>query len=233
MLAQWLDVNKPLLFLEGDRMITPESRLLEPRYELPPFDPAKLTALDWIGVDIRKESQRAERRTDSIQFHMSRHLQETDAFDVLIDDDGAGEAADLVGLRIDGNDIIVTLVHCKYSSADRPGARVKDLYELCGQAVRGAKWRHQGLDPLLRHLDQRAQHSMQRTGISPYEVGTIEDLYRIRRLAPQLRPRLRTVLAQPGLSARASTPEHLRLLAGAQSYVHAVARSTFTVYCST
>ncbi|MFH9002126.1 hypothetical protein ACH4E5_02595 [Streptomyces afghaniensis] len=40
------------------------------------------------------------------------------------------------------------------------------------------------------------------------------------------------MLAHPGLSASACTQEHLRLLAGADTYVHALARGTFTVYCS-
>lgn len=106
------------------------------------------------------------------------------------------------------------------------------MYELCGQAVRGAKWRQDHLGPLLNHLDRRARSFRARTGVSPFEVGSIEELYRIRELAPQLRPRVHTVLAQPGLSASACTEEHLRLLAGAETYVHALTRGTFTVYCS-
>ncbi|MFI1533364.1 hypothetical protein [Streptomyces anandii] len=71
-----------------------------------------------------------------------------------------------------------------------------------------------------------------RTGVSPFEVGNIEELYRIREPAPQLRPRIRAVLAQPGLSAAACTEEQLRLLAGSETYVHALTRGTFVVYCS-
>lgn len=67
---------------------------------------------------------------------------------------------------------------------------------------------------------------------SPYEVGDIHGLYRIREQAPTLRPRFHTILAQPGLSAAAATDEHVRLLAGADAYVRAVTRGTFEVYCS-
>jgi len=126
----------------------------------------------------------------------------------------------------------VTLVHCKYSSQSTAGARVADLYELCGQAMRGAKWRQQGAIPLLLHLDRRAQSAFARTGTSPYEDGTIQDLFRIRELAPQLRPRFHTVLAQPGISAAVATDKQLRLLAGAENYVRAVTRGTFEVVCS-
>ena len=163
---------------------------------------------------------------------MSRQLRADQDFDVLLDDDRAGEAADLVGLAIRGTELHVTLVHCKYSSQSTAGARVSDLYELCGQAIRGAKWRQQGAVPLLHHLDRRAQAAFARTGVSPYEVGTIRDMFRIRELAPQLRPRFHTVLAQPGLSAALATHEQLRLLAGAENYVRAVTRGTFDVVCS-
>jgi superfamily II DNA or RNA helicase len=231
-LQEWINRNKPTLFLAGDKMITGEDRLLAPRQDLRPFDPGRLEVLSWQGVDIRKESQTDARFPDSIQAYMSAYLQQTQAFDVLIDDDRAHEAADLVGVRIDGDQLIVTLVHCKYSSEPAPGGRLSDLYELCGQAVRGAKWRQNGLNPLLHHLDRRAKRYRARTGVSPYEVGGIEELYRIRELAPQLRPRVNTVLAQPGLSVAACTDEHLRLLAGAETYVHALTRGAFTVYCN-
>ncbi|MFI2507381.1 DEAD/DEAH box helicase [Streptomyces sp. NPDC018972] len=231
-LQEWINRNKPTLFLAGDKMITAEDRLLAPRKDLAPFDRRRLTVLDWAEVDIQKEAQTATREPDSIQAYISAHLQESHEFDVLIDDDRAREAADLVGMKIDGDELVVTLVHCKYSSEPTPGGRVADLYELCGQAVRGAKWRQDHLSPLLNHLDRRARSFRARTGVSPFEVGNIEELYRIRELAPQLRPRIRTVLAQPGLSAAACTEEQLRLLAGAETYVHALTRGTFVVYCS-
>ncbi|MCL6739409.1 hypothetical protein [Streptomyces neyagawaensis] len=139
---------------------------------------------------------------------------------------------DSIQMKIDGDELVVTLVHCRYSCEPTPGGRVADLYELCGQAVRSAKWRQDHLGPLLNHLDRRARSFRAHTGVSPFEVGSIEELYRIRELAPQLRPRVHTVLAQPGLSAAACTEEYLRLLAGAETYVHTLTQGTSTVYCS-
>jgi hypothetical protein len=97
--------------------------------------------------------------------------------------------------------------------------------------MRGAKWRQHGAVPLLAHLDRRAQNAFARTRVSPYEVGSIEDLFRIRERAAQLRPRFHTILAQPGLSAQAATEEHLRLIAGAESCVRAVTRGSFEAVC--
>jgi len=231
-MQEWINRRKPTLFMEGDRMITPDDRLLTPRYDIEPFDRTRMKTLVWTGVNIQVESQGDGRRADSIQAFMSAYLQQQETFDVLIDDDRAGEAADLVGLRVDGTRLTVTLVHCKYSSSPQVGARLGDLYELCGQAMRGAKWRHHGAEPLLRHLDRRATNYANRTGVTPYEVGDINDLYRVREIVRQLRPDFRTIVVQPGLSAAGCSDEHLRLLAGARSYVRTVARSSFEVYCS-
>lgn len=234
-LSTWFNNHKPTLFLSGDRLISGDDRLLEPRTELPPYDRAHLTPLPWAadGVDITVESQGDNRRQDSVQAYMSRHLQQHQAFDVLIDDDRAGEAADLVGLRIDGSDLIVTLVHCKYSSQSTPGGRLADLYEVCGQATRGARWRDHGAIPLINHIDRRARNYALRTGRAAYEVGDREALLQIQERAPLLFIRFATIIAQPGLSIAASTDEQMRLLAGAESYIRAVTKGTFCVYCST
>ncbi|MFH9118485.1 DEAD/DEAH box helicase [Streptomyces globisporus] len=232
-LESWLNAHKPDLFLEGDRLIDEEGKLIAPNYTRHPYDPSLLTPLDWRHVDLSKESQRVERRTDSIQYYMSAHLQATGSFDVLVDDDGSGEAADLVGLKVDGRHLDVTLVHCKYSHKPTPGRRVEDLYEVCGQAMRSAKWRRGNALPLLDHLYSRAiQYTQRNGGISPYEVGGSRALFAIRDQARLLRPRFHTIIVQPGLQASKATNEQLLLLAGAEKFVRDTSAGDFTVYCS-
>ncbi len=231
-LANWLNNHKPTLFLSGDRMITDDDRLLEPRTDVAPYDRDKFKVLDWDGVTITVESQGLERRSDSIQAYMSAHLRTTQQFDVLIDDDRSGEAADLVGLRVDQDQLLVTLVHCKYSSRDRAGGRLVDVYEVCGQAIRGARWRNNFAEPLLMHLQRRTEAYFERTGGSAYEVGDRRALLRVRERARLLRPRFVTIVAQPGLSKAASTDEQLRVISAAANYVQAVTKGSFAVYCS-
>jgi hypothetical protein len=127
---------------------------------------------------------------------------------------------------------LVTLVHCKFSTAATPGGRLADLYEVCGQAMRGARWRDNGAMPLLEHLDRRVRAYARRTGGTAFEVGDRAALFRIRQKAPQLFPRVTTLIVQPGLSIVASTNEQLRLIAGAASYVQSVTKGPFEVYCS-
>ncbi|WP_231976184.1 hypothetical protein [Streptomyces sp. 3214.6] len=214
-------------------MLAPDDRLLAPRTDLPPFDLSLLSVLEWNGVDIQVESMGPQRLAHSVQHYMSLHLSGQQHFDVLLDDDGANEVADLVGISADKTDITITLVHCKYSHEPTPGRRVADLYEVCGQAVRGAKWREYGVEALLRTLYNRAvKWAGRNPGQSPYLIGSIDELYRIRERAPQLRPHINTVIAQPGLSAAACSSEQQLLLAGARSWVKAVTKGAFVVYCS-
>ncbi|WP_280445025.1 DEAD/DEAH box helicase [Nocardia brasiliensis] len=234
-LALWLNDHKPTLFFSGDRMITADDRLLAPQTELAPYPREELRPIDFIkaGVDITVESQRAERKPNSIQAFMASYLLQSQSFDVLVDDDRAGEAADLVGVRIDHGDLLITLVHCKYSAAAKPGHRLEDLYEVCGQAMRGARWRDKGALPLLEHLDHRVRGYARNTnGGTAFEIGDLAALFKIRQRAPQLFPRLTTLIVQPGLSIAESTDEQLRLIAGAASYVQTVTKGAFHVYCS-
>lgn len=233
-LSTWLNNHKPTLLLSGDRLITGDDRLLAPRTEIPPYPRDHLRSLDWTtaGVDITVESQGSDRRKDSIQAYMARYLAEKQTFDVLIDDDRSGEAADLVGIRVDRGDLHVTLVHCKYSSKPQAGSRLADLYEVCGQAMRGARWRDNAALPLLEHLDRRAADYKRRIGGSAFEIGDREVLFRIRQQAPLLFPRFTTIIAQPGLSIRSASEEQLRLIAGAASYVQTVTKGGFEVYGS-
>ncbi|MDK7750795.1 hypothetical protein QP572_10590 [Brevibacterium sp. UMB10442] len=183
-------------------------------------------------MNIAVESQGPDRRADSIQAFMARYLGENQTFDVLIDDDRSGEAADLVGIRVDGGDLHVTLVHCKYSSKPDAGSRLKDLYEVCGQAMRGARWRDNAALPLLEHLDRRAVGYTRRFGGTAFEIGDREMLFRIRQQASLLFPRFTTIIAQPGLSIGSASDEQLRLIAGAASYVQTVTKGGFEVYGS-
>jgi hypothetical protein len=108
----------------------------------------------------------------------------------IIDDDGTGEIADLVALRRAAGRLHVRLVHCKYAPRDtKPGARVSDLYELCGQAQKSARWRGRGV-MLFRQLIRRERNRVKRHGHSGLMRGMIDDLYRLEDEIPLLRPEM-------------------------------------------
>ena len=100
------------------------------------YDRQKIIVWDWTGVDKRRESQGDAKLASSIQARVIRELTPR-GYDVIVDDDGSGEAADVVAIRRVGTaetpeSIDVEFYHCKYSHEQEAGARIADLYELCG-----------------------------------------------------------------------------------------------------
>ena len=224
-----INKNKPTLFLDGDRMITDEDRLLAPRTDLPPFPRDRLQAISWDGVDIRVESQGPQRRADSIQARMSVHLPAKTSMSRSTTIALARQPTSWASRSAAPN---CTSPWCTANTHQNPPQAPGSLTctnsgRPCAAPNGGSKARSRSCSTLTG-----APAAFARTGTSPYEAGTISDMFRIRELAPQLRPRFHTVLAQPGLSAARATGEQLRLLAGAESYVRAVTRGTFDVICS-
>ena len=59
----------------------------------------------------------------------------------------------------DGRLLDVVLAHCKFAGADNAGARVGDLYEVCGQAMKSHKARGE-VDLVIRKLLRRGKQSI-------------------------------------------------------------------------
>lgn len=217
------------VLLEADSVVEPPGVLLRPNRELEPYDAARLRVMNWVGVDIRRESWGVERDVSTVQgFVMQQALSEE--WDVILDDDGTGEVADVVCLReIDGT-LLVRLTHCKYSHDDKPGARLSDLYEVVGQAQRSAAWRRD-FDAMFVRLirRERARAKRNQTGFVRGDISLLHDMFEH---SPNLAPRLQICIAQPGLSASQVTSRHLELLASADTYLADVALTELDVMCS-
>lgn len=230
-LSAWLTRHGLTIHLEQDASITPEGFLLKPDRDLPPFDPKRLQALDWKGIDIRKESQGKAKAADSVQARVIKHVAGLADWQLIIDDDGAGEIADIVAIRADDKDLHVLLVHCKYSSSDTPGHRVEDLYEVCGQANKSVKWkRNTGV--FFRNLIRREKKRLKTRGRSGFEKGNAQVLSELAERARLLKPTFAISLAQPGVSKAEVSKEQLELLASTEVYVHETALAPLELICS-
>jgi len=171
--------------------------------------------------------------TDSIQYRAIVELKaETEPWDIILDDDGTGEIADVVAIRIDQEGLLIRLVHCKYSHGDTAGARVEDLYEVCGQTQKSIMWRRNDLQSFFCTLDDRARKKQKRDGVSPFEVGDIKKSYEIQDNAMVLRRRMEMIIVQPGLSASRATTQQLDLLASTQAYLKTTINAPLAVWCS-
>ncbi|MFG1782644.1 DEAD/DEAH box helicase [Rhodococcus oryzae] len=231
-LSEWLNGNGLIFILDDDRIID-GNLLYKPTWDRPPFDPKQLTPLNWEGTTFTVESQTKNKLTHSIQFRAIADLKaEAKSWDIIIDDDGSGEIADVVALRIDNEGLLIRLVHCKYSHGDTAGARVADLYEVCGQAQKSIMWRRSDLRPFFRTLEARARQKQKRDGVNPFEVGNIKKLYEIQERALVLRRRMEMVIVQPGLSVSKATTQQLDLLASTQAYLKTTIGAPLVVWCS-
>jgi superfamily II DNA or RNA helicase len=229
-LSEWLNQNGLLFVLDDDRIID-DDLIYKPVWDRPPFDNSQLTPLDWSYTNLRVESQKKDKLKESIQYRAITEVK-TEEWDVILDDDGTGEIADIVAIRTDPAGLLIRLVHCKFSHGDTPGARVLDLYEVCGQAQKSIMWRRNDLKPFFRTLDDRARKKQERDGVSPFEIGDVKKLYEIGDRAVALPRRMEIVIAQPGLSIAQATTQQLDLLASTQAYLKTTINAPLTVWCS-
>lgn len=199
------------------------------------FTDEKIDAWDWSGINIRKESQGITKDADSIQHKVIQELL-SDDYEVIINDDGKGEAADVVAIRVveseDGPSYIeANLYHCKFSEDTTPGARITDLYEVCGQAQRSAHWKE---DPyrFLSHFLRR--EPMRRSGreVSRFERGSKADMDKIIKMSDLYDLRFNIFVVQPGVSKAGISPEQRKLLAVTESYLLETLEIPFRVITS-
>lgn len=196
------------------------------------FDRTRIEAWDWTGTNIKRESQGLGRDPVTVQYRVIQEVKQ-DGFDIVFDDDNSGEAADVVALREGDDTLHVRLYHCKFSGGTSPGARVKDLYEVCGQAQKSVHWREgTGLLPLFRHLRYREGERQNNYGNTRFEVGDLIKLKELERKAPYLKLDFQVFVVQPGVSRAEATTDQLDLLATTELYLKESYEIPFTVIAS-
>lgn len=194
------------------------------------YDKDTLTVEEWNGTNIRVESQGPERNSKSIQYLISEKIK--DDFDVVFNDDGSGEAADLIAMREESRDsVLVKLVHCKFSSEDDPGSRIADIYELCGQAQKSIKWKHCGMSSFVEHIKRR-EAQWQSVGHSRFIKGDSKDLVKLKKKARYSKIIFEISIVQPGLSKSKVSDDILQLLGGTELYLKKTADAAFAVIAS-
>lgn len=213
------DDSPQIDFGDGSLLIYSHLYALPEGVSAEPYPVDRIEAWDWSETNIRSESQGPEKRPDSVQRRVIETLAADDSpLDVIFDDDGAGEIADVVSLRVTEGLVQVTLYHCKYSSADTPGARVKDLYEVCGQAQKSARWRDRP-SRMFTHMLKREKLRLNKGQNSRFEQGTAAFLKKLKASWQDYRYEFDVRIVQPGLSRKVVTEEGLHLLASVETYL--------------
>ncbi len=229
-LSQHLNIEGCTIWFEDEVTVEAPNLLLELVRERVPLASEQIVELDWSGVDIKRESMGPDRDQGTVQAKSAEHLIDLHDWEVVLNDDSTGEIADLVAFRREDEQLVVQLVHCKFSSEAKPGARVADLYEVCGQAHRSVHHR-QHISEMIKNLIRR-ESNRQGKGENGFLVGDNEALLEIQDWAQYRRARLHVTIAQPGFSAGAARDRHLLLLSCVDLYVKEVAYGDFDVWCS-
>lgn len=139
-------------------------------------------------------------------------------YDVIFDDDGPGEAADVVAIRDAGDWIEIEFYHCKYSTGDQPGARIDDLYAVCGQAQKCIRWK-ENLDRLFNHLQRRDPKREGMQEATRFEKGNPDFLAELAMKSNSCRVDLRVFIVQPGVSKERVSLDQLELLGVTENYL--------------
>jgi superfamily II DNA or RNA helicase len=230
--------NDPPVIWFGDGSCLEGNQYVPLKSALPPFDSAMIQAWDWAGVDITKESQGEQKEPDTIQARVIRELRARE-YHMIVDDDAKGEAADIVTIRVVGDiatptGIDVEFYHCKYSQEATPGQRIKDLYEVCGQAQKSIHWMAspEKRTDLFRHLLRREALRQEGGGASRYEVGDGDLLQTIRDISHLCPVSLKIFIVQPGVSKANATLDQLQLMSVTENYLMETYHLSFGVIAS-
>lgn len=191
------------------------------------FPSQNIVSWNWDGVDIRKESQGLIQATDSIQYRVIQELKAKNEYCLIFDDDDPGEVADVIAIKEneEGKEFLIEFYHCKFSCRDKPGARVSDLYDVCGQAEKCIKW-----VPNTRELIERLK---KRAGLrSRFEVGDMKLLHTLKNKLKFYSTKYQVFIVQPGVDgSRISQPMH-QVLCSASSLLKDTYNIELKLICS-
>lgn len=156
----------------------------------------RIEALNWENVNYTVESMYSstQKRDNSIQEFMMKRLIYQGAR-VVFNDDNSGESADIVAIFLEEELIRFELIHCKYSK-EQSGARLSDLYEVCGQAIVSLRYKWKP-EELLKHMERRNGTGALK-GKRFYQ-GNTSDIDDIRKALKYTNVQFEFAIAQPGV----------------------------------
>ncbi|WP_245564017.1 hypothetical protein [Nocardia testacea] len=211
-LAQFLTDTGLLVSFTDDVVLLEAGLILRPdrKKHLLPLE--SIEVFDWTGIDLRRESRKFDDDTTAIAYRVIEVISAETQWEVAVDDDGAGELADLVFMRRIDDKLEVLLVHCKYSSASTPGKRIDDLYDVCGQAIKMN--RAKSIPELLTRRLLKRERNRQANGRTGIIYGDLGLLVAIVEQARFRELRVQVAIVQPGMS-RSKASTEMRALLGA------------------
>lgn len=198
-----------------------------------PLDTSLLTSANWSGIDLSTESMGLipPYLTNSVQHKIYTDKESSGLYDIIINDDNAGEAADLLCFGVTDDRLIIEAIHCKYNISGNPiGSRINDFYVLCGQAQKTIK----NFSNILRLFDHIKHRDTKTTsnGGKRFLKGDLKSLELLIKGNSYRRPQIKVILVQPGLSKAGASRDVLELLGSTYTLLKETLNAEFEVICS-
>lgn len=204
--TDFLNSNKPKFFIAPLNFLI-GNLLYENTFDTNEFD--KFIDLTWQGCDITKESMfkpNGQAINNSVQFYICHNYIIHNNHNLLINDDGCGEVADLIGIDVDDNlkEIKIHFYHCKFSGDPNPGCRVSDIYELFGQVQKSAALKDNSYSTLSR-IEKRYSDRLKNDPSESRRIifGDEQKLNDAKNKSKYYRLEIVIYAVQPGLSIQA------------------------------
>ncbi|WP_319408759.1 DEAD/DEAH box helicase family protein [uncultured Desulfosarcina sp.] len=194
------------------------------------FPKDQLEIWDWDGIPLNQESMHKTGDADTIQYRAFEQIQ--DEYDLVFNDDGCGEAADLVAIKdMDDETIRLCLVHCKGASGARISNDIGNFYTVCGQAQKCITVKHGGMQTLYYDLKRRHETWM-REGVSRFLKGDMKLLSFFKEKARKSKLEFEVLIVQPGGSAASISDDILKLLGTTELFLVKTTQAKFRVIVS-
>ena len=235
--------NKKMSLVDFFQIYTPTiwfsdgSQLFQNRYVIPKESPGILS-LDsiisdkWEGVSLNKESQGIYPYvTDSIQYYFINKIRND--FQIIYDDDGSGEIADVIGINDSDKQIDIHLYHLKFAKGGIANKNIDNFYQVCGQAQKSLRWKHRKGKDFFNHLLKRKTKSKGGKSCSRLIKGTEEQLELLLTAAKWTKEmKFNIYIVQPSLKKVDPSNDILLLLGNTQYYLQTIGNVNLIVYSS-
>jgi hypothetical protein len=228
-MAEYLEKD-PLIIRYADGTYSYNCYHIAAKIEGGLFSRDRLEAWDWTGIPLNKESMHKQAEQATIQYRTYEKIR--DEHNLVFNDDGHGEEADLVCLKeVDDKTIRLTLIHCKGAHKGKVTKDIRNFYVVCGQAQKNITAKHKGIPHLYRDLKRRHE-AWAKTGATRFLKGDLRTFAYFKEKSRKSKLEFEVVLVQPGGSIRDITEDSLRLLATTEVYLKKTTEATFRVIIS-
>lgn len=224
-LLEYFNANPPEFFFNDFSRLNGAELFPGPGGAVPGIREDQFFVFNWDenNVNIELEFGSCEDGRKTIHQCLSDELKKS--CDIVFYDHGSGEIADFITFNQDTSEAIAAFYHCKGSSGDQPGARVKDYYEVCMQVVKSLKWIENN-NRLLKHIEYRNRKTAAR-----FEKGSVDELRAFFEETRYSKFIYKLVIVQPGISLE-KVNELSVLLASISDYISKSRGQHLEIWCS-